>query len=349
MSSFKEEVELELRSSIGLLSSLRDRDQLSMVPEHEWAEVVSQRIADKFKGRYVPFVSEVEEFNATMGKPNNYVPNIPENTKEWMFVYDFILEELEEYKAACEAGDIVEVLDALCDIAYVSIGNGTMLHGLKDKLWDADAKAYAAMISLMDVTVGRIMQKLKEFGIDENTIVFFTSDNGAAESSQIWKVFESNAPLRGVKRDPYEGGIRVPMIVRYPTEIAQGEINDLPWYFADVLPTLAELTGMPVPEGIDGTSVLATLKGGKQDLSNREMYWEFYEKDGWRAVRFGDWKAIQRDMHKKEHQPIEIYNIKNDISEINNLAAKYPELVEKAKHIFEESHIPSEHYVWKHL
>jgi arylsulfatase A-like enzyme len=219
----------------------------------------------------------------------------------------------------------------------------------KDKQWDADAKAYAAMISLMDVTVGRIMQKLKESGIDENTIVFFTSDNGAAESSQIWKVFESNAPLRGVKRDPYEGGIRVPMIVRYPTEIAQGEINDLPWYFADVLPTLAELTGVSVPEGIDGTSVLATLKGGKQDLSNREMYWEFYEKDGWRAVRFGDWKAIQRDMHKKEHQPIEIYNIKNDISEINNLAAKYPELVEKAKHIFEESHIPSEHYVWKHL
>ena len=137
MSSFKDMIEVELRNSLSLLHSLRDRDQLSMVPEHEWADTVAQRIADKFKGDYVPFVSEVEEFNATMGKPNNYVPNIPENTKEWMFVYDFILEELEEYKAACEAGDIVEVLDALCDIAYVSIGNGAMLHGLKDKLWDA--------------------------------------------------------------------------------------------------------------------------------------------------------------------------------------------------------------------
>ena len=84
----------------------------------------------------VPFVNEVEEFNSTMGKPNNYEPTIPEK-KEWQFVYDFILEELEEYKAACEAGDIVEVLDALCDIAYVSIGNGALLHGLKDKLWDA--------------------------------------------------------------------------------------------------------------------------------------------------------------------------------------------------------------------
>ena len=136
MSSFKDMIEVELRNSLSLLHSLRDRDQLSMVPEHEWADTVAQRIADKFKGDYVPFVSEVEEFNATMGKPNNYETTIPEE-KEWMFVYNFILEELEEYKVACETGDIVEVLDALCDIAYVSIGNGALLHGLKDKLWDA--------------------------------------------------------------------------------------------------------------------------------------------------------------------------------------------------------------------
>ena len=84
----------------------------------------------------VPFVNEVEIFNATFGKPNNYEPKIPEK-KEWQFVYDFILEELEEYRQACENGDIVEVLDALCDIAYVSLGNGTMLHGLKDKIWPA--------------------------------------------------------------------------------------------------------------------------------------------------------------------------------------------------------------------
>ena len=84
----------------------------------------------------VPFVNEVEEFNATMGKPNNYEPTIPEK-KEWQFVYDFILEELEEYKVACETGNIVEVLDALCDITYVSLGNGAMLHGLKDKIWPA--------------------------------------------------------------------------------------------------------------------------------------------------------------------------------------------------------------------
>ena len=146
MSQFKDEIYLELIKGLGTLSSLRDRDQLSLNPEMEWASMMADKIAAKFEGAYVPFVSEVETFNATMGKPNNYEPVIPEE-KEWMFVYDFILEELEEYKAACEAGDIVEVLDALCDIAYVSIGNGAMLHGLKDKLWSAYQEVQASNMS----------------------------------------------------------------------------------------------------------------------------------------------------------------------------------------------------------
>jgi predicted HAD superfamily Cof-like phosphohydrolase len=94
----------------------------------------------------VPFVNEVETFNATFGKPNNYEPTIPEK-KEWQFVYDFILEELEEYRTACENGDIVEVLDALCDITYVSLGNGVMLHGLKDKIWPAYQEVQASNMS----------------------------------------------------------------------------------------------------------------------------------------------------------------------------------------------------------
>jgi hypothetical protein len=98
------------------------------------------------KENYVPFVSEVEEFNAIMGKPNSYTPNIPDE-KEWMFVYNFILEELEEYKHACETGNIVEVLDALCDITYVSLGNGAMLHGLKDKVWPAYQEVQASNLS----------------------------------------------------------------------------------------------------------------------------------------------------------------------------------------------------------
>ena len=110
----------------------------------EWNRLQGEIVL--IKENYVPFVSEVEEFNAVMGKPNNYNPVIP-SEKEWMFVYNFILEELEEYKHACETNNIVEVLDALCDITYVSLGNGAMLHGLKDKVWDAYQEVQASNLS----------------------------------------------------------------------------------------------------------------------------------------------------------------------------------------------------------
>ncbi|MFT7036040.1 MAG: arylsulfatase A-like enzyme [Cyclobacteriaceae bacterium] len=219
----------------------------------------------------------------------------------------------------------------------------------ENKPWDKKAKAYAAMVSRMDKNVGRIIQTLKEAGIDDNTYVFFTSDNGAAESSVEWGLFDSNAPLRGIKRDPYEGGMRVPMIVRNPNKIDAGKTNDLAWYFADVLPTLAEIANVTSPKNIDGVSVLPTLHGKQQDLSGRSLYWEFYEKQGWRATHFGDWKAIQNGMNLGDQEPIELYNLKDDISEKNNLADQHPEIIAKAASIFKESHVPSEHFVWKYL
>jgi len=167
MTQFEEQVEVALLNSLGLLNSLRDRDQLSMVPESEWASITAKKIANQFKGDYVPFVSEVETFNTTMGKPNNYEPVIPEE-KEWMFVYDFILEELEEYKHACETGDIVEVLDVLCDIAYVSIGNGAMLHGLKDKLWDAYQEVQASNMSKACVSEEEAQQTVERRSQEQN-------------------------------------------------------------------------------------------------------------------------------------------------------------------------------------
>lgn len=167
MTQFEEQVEVALLNSLGLLNSLRDRDQLSMIPESEWASITAKKIANQFKGDYVPFVSEVETFNATMGKPNNYEPVIPEE-KEWMFVYDFILEELEEYKHACETGDIVEILDALCDIAYVSIGNGAMLHGLKDKLWDAYQEVQASNMSKACVSEEEAQQTVERRSQEQN-------------------------------------------------------------------------------------------------------------------------------------------------------------------------------------
>ena len=124
--------------------SLMSKIELGDDVVKEWSRLNIE--ISNLKENYVPFVSEVEEFNAVMGKPNNYNPVIPDE-KEWMFVYNFILEELEEYKHACETGNIVEVLDALCDITYVSLGNGAMLHGLKDKVWPAYQEVQASNLS----------------------------------------------------------------------------------------------------------------------------------------------------------------------------------------------------------
>jgi len=144
------ELEQKQAELISLLSnqvadlSLMSKIELGDDVIKEWSRLNVE--INNIKANYVPFVSEVEEFNAVMGKPNNYNPVIPDE-KEWMFVYNFILEELEEYKHACETNNIVEVLDALCDITYVSLGNGAMLHGIKDKVWPAYQEVQASNLS----------------------------------------------------------------------------------------------------------------------------------------------------------------------------------------------------------
>jgi hypothetical protein len=140
----KQEELIELLKGQVFDLSMMSKIELGDDVVQEWVRL-NQEILH-LKTNYVPFISEVEEFNAIMGKPNNYNPVIPDE-KEWMFVYNFILEELEEYKHACETGNIVEVLDALCDITYVSLGNGAMLHGLKDKVWDAYQEVQASNLS----------------------------------------------------------------------------------------------------------------------------------------------------------------------------------------------------------
>ena len=160
MSQFKDLITIELINSLGKLRSFNDRDEAARNPEMDWAEITAERIANLFNSQYVPFVSEVEEFNSLMNKPNNYEPVIPAK-HEWDFVYNFILEELEEYKHACETENIVEVLDALCDIAYVSIGNGAMLHGLKDKIWPAYMEVQASNLSKACLTQEEAQQTVK--------------------------------------------------------------------------------------------------------------------------------------------------------------------------------------------
>ena len=160
MTQLQELIQIELINSLGKLRSFSDRDEVGRNPEMDWAETTSKRIENLFNSQYVPFVSEVEEFNSLMNKPNNYEPVIPAK-HEWDFVYNFILEELEEYKHACETENIVEVLDALCDIAYVSIGNGAMLHGLKDKIWPAYMEVQASNLSKACLTQEEAQQTVE--------------------------------------------------------------------------------------------------------------------------------------------------------------------------------------------
>ena len=190
-----------------------------------------------------------------------------------------------------------------------------------DQPWTDNEKVHAAMVTRMDRDIGRIMALLKELKIGDNTIVFFCSDNGAAER---WEGrFDSSGALRGRKRDMYEGGIRTPMIVRWPGRIESGSENDLAWHFADVLPTLAEIAQTNPPDGIDGVSVLPTLLGKKQDIADRFLYWEFFGGGFKQAVRWRNWKAVRL----KPGQKLELYDLSQDTGETQNVAAKHPNIL----------------------
>lgn len=207
-----------------------------------------------------------------------------------------------------------------------------------EKNWKEDEKNYAAMVTRMDGDVGKIMALLKELKIDDKTIVFFCSDNGAVNR---WEGrFDSSAHLRGHKRDMYEGGIRTPMIVRYPPMVASGSINDLAWYFPDVLPTLADIAGAEPPGDIDGVSILPTLLGESQDLNERFLYWEFYEGGFQQAVRWKDWKA----MRLAPGQPFELYDLAVDESEENNIAGQHPDIIDTIREFIQNNRTESPYW-----
>jgi len=190
-----------------------------------------------------------------------------------------------------------------------------------DKPWKPNEKVYAAMITRMDRDVGKIMVLLAELGLDERTVVFFCSDNGAASR---WRRFDSCGPLRGRKRDLYEGGIRTPMIVRWPGKVPADVTNtETVWYFADFLPTAAALTNAKVPRDIDGVSVLPILLGKETALPDRFLYWEFFERGFQQAVRWRNWKAIR----KAPAGPLELYDLAADPGERSNVAGKNPTVV----------------------
>ena len=207
--------------------------------------------------------------------------------------------------------------------------------------------AFAGMMTLMDEGVGELMELLKDLEIDENTIVFLSSDNGPhKEGGHNPEFFDSNGPLKGHKRDLYEGGIRAPLVARWPGHIKVGSQSDHISAHWDMLPTFCELAEAKVPEGIDGVSMVAELTGqGTQD-KHEFLYWEFYERGGKRAVRFDKWKAVQLNLKSAtQKEGVELYDLSKDIGEENNVAASHPKLVARALEYFAGAHEPSE--FWK--
>ncbi len=214
------------------------------------------------------------------------------------------------------------------------------LDGYADRDWPEPQKAHAAMISRMDRDVGRLMDLLRELKLDERTVVFFTSDNGPhREGGNDPSFANSNGPLRGIKRSLHDGGIRVPLIVRWPGHISPGSTSDWIGGFQDVLPTLAELAGArdAVPNGLDGLSFVPTLLARGEQADHDYLYWAFYEGGGGRALRRGPWKAIQQPTQ----QHVRLYNLTQDIGENHDVAAAHPQLVQELTALMNDAYHPS--------
>ncbi len=217
-----------------------------------------------------------------------------------------------------------------------------------DEGWPEPQKGHAAMITRLDGDVGRLFDKLKALGLDEDTLVLFSSDNGPhKEGGADPAFFDSSGPLRGYKRDLYEGGIRVPLIARWPGRIEPGSGTNHISAFWDFLPTCCDLVGVALPEGIDGLSYLPTLLGNpRQQREHRFLYWEFHEQGKKQAVRTGDWKGIRLNVAKNPEGPIELYNLHADLGETTDLAEDYPDIVAEMAGIMRTARTPSEHWPW---
>lgn len=202
--------------------------------------------------------------------------------------------------------------------------------------WPEDMKKYAAMITRMDATCGGLFALLKELKLDDQTLVIFSSDQGA-DNPQALQLFQSNGPFRGGKRSMYEGGLHVPMICRWPGHIPPGATNPTQWAFYDFLPTCANLLGQPLPAGVktDGHSVLPAILAG-QTIPRDFLYWELHEGPFIQAVRLGAWKGVRggRD------QPLELYDLAKDVGEQHDIVAEHPDVAQRITELMRREHFP---------
>ena len=243
-------------------------------------------------------------------------------------------------------GDVIGPHDSLYNY-YKQKFNEQPLKGnaLKTRAHNMKAEPYphaqfAAMVGRLDLYVGEIVKAIAQKGLAENTLIIFSSDNGPhRENGGDPEFFNSNGIYRGIKRDLYEGGMRVPFIAYWPTKIKPAVVTQ-PAALWDLYPTFLELAKVPVEEKIDGISIvpLLTQNKGRQKL-HEHFYWEFHENDGRQAVRWGKWKGVRLRVSKNENSPIELYNLNNDPSEQRNVADKNPEVVKVIEQIMKQEHV----------
>lgn len=214
----------------------------------------------------------------------------------------------------------------------------------KHKIVKNPVAKFAGMMTLMDRGVGAIVSLLKKLKIEKNTVIMFTSDNGPhREGGHQPDFFDSNGPLKGYKRDLYEGGIRAPLICWWPGKIKAGTTSDHICAHWDLLPTACEIAGIKTPKNTDGISYLPTLIGKAKDQKRHEyLYWEFHERGKKQAIRMGPWKAVRLNLAKNRNAPIELYDLRKDIGEKNNIAAQHADVVGRLKPLFKSARVESE-------
>ena len=260
----------------------------------------------------------------------------------------------QQYSADLIAERSFEFVRKSKDVPFFLYATYTLPHALfeipsdepyENEPWPKPAKTYAAMVTKVDSYIGRIMKLLAELKMAENTVVFVTSDNGSPKgATPETDLFRSNAELRGIKGGFYEGGIRVPMIVRWPGRMKAGTTSGQVWSFADVMPTLLEIAGVDAPKGLDGISMVAAITGKGKQTQHEYLYWEIHnwnQKEGGlrkgsmsQAARAGDWKAVRN----KEGGAVELYDLAKDPSETHDLAAEQPRAFARMERILREAH-----------
>ena len=301
-----------------------------------------QRLAHHYYPYYLWHNNEVDSLNANKGKLKGvYAPEV---------IHEQALGFLEKnkdnpffmfYPSAIPHAEMIapdSVMDKhrgkyMPEKAYKGVDDGLEYRKGPYESQSESHAAFVAMVEILDRQVGEIMTKVRQLGIEDRTMIIFTSDNGPhQEAGADPKYFNSNGPLKGFKRDLYEGGIRVPLIASWPGKIKKGSTSDHISAFWDFLPTfadLADLKGIAGENNIDGISMAPTLLNEGGQKAHDYLYWEFHEKGGRQAVRQGKWKAVRYHVFKDRNSTPELYDLSQDAGEENNLAAQYPEITKQ--------------------